>query len=114
MNSNIVRIGLAAVAAFYVVVGGLWATSYFPLKKFYAQAEATSALMASGRENVFELQEYKDAEAYQEKYLMTHPSLITTENRLALYQAILFWGTIAMAAGGGVFFLTRREQAGTA
>lgn len=110
MNSNIMRIGLAAIAAFYVVVGGLWASSYFPLKKFYAQAEVTHDLLVSDRENVFELPEYREAQAYQEQYILTHPTLTTTENQLAFYQSLLFWGTIALAAGAGVFFLTRRRR----
>ena len=45
MNKNVIRIGLAAIAAFYVVVGGLWASDLFPLQKFYAQSHVKDALV---------------------------------------------------------------------
>nr|WP_314135824.1 hypothetical protein [uncultured Brevundimonas sp.] len=44
MNKNVTRMGLAAIAAFYVVVGGLWASDYFPLQKFYSQREIKDAI----------------------------------------------------------------------
>lgn len=39
MNKNIIRLGLATIAAFYVVIGGLWAIDYFPLQKLYAHSK---------------------------------------------------------------------------
>ena len=45
MNKSVTRIGLAAIAAFYVVVGGLWASNYFPLQNFYHQIEFKDAII---------------------------------------------------------------------
>lgn len=112
MNKNVVRLGLAAIAAFYVVVGGLWAVNYFPLQKFYAQSEAQDAIREKvGYGRAHETKEYKDAEAYMVRYVLSHPDLMTTEGKLAFYQSLLLWGTVAIGAGGGVLFLTRGRGA---
>tara|TARA_R110002124_G_scaffold165121_2_gene332494 strand:+ start:27528 stop:27893 length:366 start_codon:yes stop_codon:yes gene_type:complete len=110
MNNNAVRLGLAAVAAFYVVTGGLWAADYFPVQKFYAQIEVKDAIVEKvGYPAAFETKEFRDASAYQQTYALTHPSIIETENKLAFLGTLLLWGTIALGAGGGVLFLTRRN-----
>lgn len=113
MNTNVVRLGLAAVAAFYVVVGGLWAADYFPLQKFYAQIEVKDAAVERhGYPAGFEANEYKEAAAYQQTYALTHGDILKTEGNLALYRSLLLWGTIALGVGGGVLFLTRRNRKG--
>ncbi|HYC68533.1 hypothetical protein [Brevundimonas sp.] len=112
-NNNAVRLALAAVAAFYVVVGGLWAADYFPLQKFYAQIEIKDAIAEEvGYLRAFETPEYKEASAYQQSYALTHPDILETEKNLALLGSLLLWGTIALGAGGGVLFLTRRNARG--
>lgn len=112
MNKNVTRLGLAAIAAFYVVVGGLWSINYFPLQKFYAQTEAKSVLIDKvGFEQAYRAKEYQAAMEYQERYVLSHPDIITTEGRLAFYQSLLLWGTVAIGAGGGVLFLTRGRGA---
>lgn len=112
MNKNVTRLGLAVIAAFYVVIGGLWAVSYFPLQKVYAVTEAKTALVEKiGYERAHETKEYKEATAYQERYVMSNPDIVTTEGRLAFYQSLLLWGTVAIGAGGGVLFLTRGRGA---
>lgn len=113
MNNNVVRLGLAVVAAFYVVTGGLWAADYFPLQKFYAQEEVKDSIIEKvGYLAAFETEEYKEAFAYQQTYALTHPGIIETEKKLALYRTLLFWGTVGFGVGGGVLFLTRRDRKG--
>lgn len=113
MNTNVVRLGLAAVAAFYVVVGGLWAADHFPLQKFYAQIEVKDAAVERhGYPAVFQAKEYKEATAYQQTYALTHGDILQTEGKLALYRSLVLWGTIALGVGGGVLFLTRRNRKG--
>ncbi|GAA0655367.1 hypothetical protein [Brevundimonas lenta] len=113
MNKNAARLGLAAIAAFYVVTGGLWAADYFPLQKFYAQAEVKDAIAEKvGYPAAFDTKEYDDAYAYQQTYALTHPSIVDTENKLALLGSLLLWGTVGLGVGGGVLFLTRRNGKG--
>jgi len=108
MNKNVIRIGLAAIAAFYVVVGGLWASDFFPLQKFYAQSDVKDALVEKhGFSAAYKSKEYEEASAYQQVYAMTHPGIFETEAQLAFYQSLLMWGTVALGVGGGVLFLTR-------
>jgi len=62
MNNNAVRLGLAAIAAFYVVMGGLWAADYLPLHKLSAQDELREELIGEhGYDAAFDTSEYKDA-----------------------------------------------------
>ena len=111
MNKNVVRIGLAAIAAFYVVVGGLWASHYLPLKKFENQIELQRELVNKlGFDAGYESKEYKEAEEYKMHYALTSPDLHVTYSRMALYQSLLLWGTVALAVGGGVLFLTRGRR----
>lgn len=111
MNKNVTRIGLAAIAAFYVVVGGLWASDYFPLQKFYAQAEIKNDLIDKlGYQGAFDSKEYRETTDKLQNYVLTHPSFSETEAKLAFYKSLLFWATVAIGAGGGVLFLTRNKR----
>lgn len=108
MNKNTIRLGLAAVAAFYVVTGGLWAADFFPLQKFYAAIERQGDLVEKlGFERAWESPQYKAANDYQQAYALTHGDILETEGRLALYRALLLWGTVGLGAAGGVLFVTR-------
>lgn len=112
MNKNVIRLALAAIAAFYVVVGGLWASDYFPLQKFYAQSDVKDALVEKhGFSDAYDSKEYKEASAYQQVYAITHPGIFETEAKLAFYQSLLLWGTVALGVGGGVLLLTRGRKA---
>lgn len=111
MNKNITRIGLAAIAAFYVVVGGLWASDYFPLQKYYAQTEIKNDLAEKlGSSRAYLSREYQEASAVELKYILAHPELFLTEARLDFYKALLRWATVGLAVGGGVLFLTRGNR----
>lgn len=111
MNNNVVRIGLAAIAAFYVVVGGLWASHYLPLKKFENQIERQREIVNKlGFDAGYASKQYKEAEEYKMHYALTSPGLHVTYSRMALYQSLLLWGTIALGAGGGVLFVTRGRK----
>lgn len=111
MNKNVVRIGLAAIAAFYVVVGGLWASQYLPLKKFENQIELKRELVDKlGYDAAHKSKEYKQAEEYNTHYALTSPDLHVTYGRMAFYQSLLLWGTVALGVGGGVLFLTRGRK----
>lgn len=115
MNRNTVRLTLAAVASFYVVVGGLWALDYFPLQKFYAQSEIRDALIEEhGYSAAYELEEYREAGAYEQVYALSHPDILATESKLDLLQSLLLWATVALAVAGGVLLLTRRKARGPA
>lgn len=108
MNKNVTRMGLAAIAAFYVVVGGLWASDYFPLQKFYAQREIKDAIYEKvGYPEAFRSKEFEAATAYEQTYALTHGSIFETESKLASYKSLLFWATVALSVGGGVLFVTR-------
>lgn len=114
MNKNTTRLGLAAVAAFYVVTGGLWAADYFPLQKFYVAMERQSELSEKlGFERAWESPEYKAANDYQQLYALSHGDILETEGKLALYRALLLWGTVGLGVAGGVLYVTRgRGRAG--
>ena len=102
MNTNTKRMVLAAIAAFYVVVGGLWASNFIPLKQFDAQLER--------QENAdYGTKEYEEAEAYMLNHVLGYEAKAMKARR---YGSIILWGTIALAAGGGVLFLTRGRKAG--
>ncbi len=111
MNTNTKRMVLAAIAAFYVVVGALWGTHYFPLQNFKAQVERQEKLVDKmGFEAAYDSEEYKEYDARQMHYAMTSPSLDVTLRKMAFYQMLLLWGTIALVVGGGVMFLTRGRK----
>jgi len=101
------------IAAFYVVTVGLWAADYFPLQKFYAQKDVREALIDEhGFDRAIDTAEYKEAWAYEQLYATTHGGIFETENKLAFYRSILFWGTVALGVGGGVLVLTPRGRKG--
>lgn len=111
MNTNTKRMVLAAIAAFYVVVGGLWGSHYFPYQNFGAQIERQDKLKNEmGYSAAQDSEAYKKAEASIQHYARTSPSLGETFSKIAFYQSILLWGTIALGAGGGVLFLTRGRK----
>jgi hypothetical protein len=112
MNTNTKRMVLAAIAAFYVVVGGLWATNFFPLQKFYNQTQLQHRLhLEHGYYGAKEINAWKKAEEYKTRYVLTHRDLLETEEKIALYMSILMWGTLALGVSGGVFFFGRsRDQ----
>ena len=112
MHRNTVRLALAAVAVFYVVVGGLWAVDYFPISGFYKQVELTHEFQTKSQGiEYLEDANYKKANEKVEQYALTHGDLTATEERVGLYQAILLWGTIALAVAASVLFLTRKRRA---
>jgi hypothetical protein len=105
------RLILAAIAMFYVVVGGLWASNYFPLQEFYDQQKIEEAYVAKhGYEKWLESPERDKARAIEQAYALTHPDIFTTEAWIGRYQSILLWGTIALSVGAGVMFLSRRRR----
>lgn len=95
MNNNTVRIGLAALAAFYVIVGCLFLQAYIPLQHFYASVEA-SALSSEPKARAQNLQ---DALSYPEN-----------EAKVSRYGSILLWGTVGIATFGGVYVATRQRK----
>jgi len=97
MNTNTKRMVLAAIAAFYVVVGGLFLQAYIPVQRFNASVEGPSL---TGNRKAFE-QQMRDAISYPEN-----------QAKMRRYSSILLWGTLALGAGGGVLFLTRGRKAG--
>lgn len=112
MNRNLIRLGAAGAAAFYVVVGGLWASDYLPLRNFLAQDEIQKSIIAElGYEGAFDSPEYNASRAVEQTYAMTHPDILVTQQKLSGYQSLLLWGTIAMGVGVGVLYFTRRRVA---
>lgn len=114
MNTNTKRMVLAAIAAFYVVLGGLWASNHFPLQKFMAQHEILAELDRKLGPDAYKSEAYIAAQEYQMAYAVSAPDVHVTLGRIALYKTLLFWGTIALAVGGGVLFLTRGRKAAQA
>ncbi len=112
MNRNLIRLGAAGAAAFYVVVGGLWASDYLPLRNFLAQDEIKKSIIAElGYEGDLDSPEYKASREVEQTYAMTHPDILATQQKLSGYQSLLLWGTIAMGVGVGVLYFTRRRVA---
>lgn len=113
MHRNTVRLVLAGVAVFYVVVGGVWATNYLPLRKFYEQVEiANNVVLSSSGFEDSRSSKYNKANEYITNYAQSHPDVYVTEGRIHLYQSILLWGTVAMGVGASVLFLTRGRRPG--
>lgn len=96
MNKSVIRLGLAAVVAFYVIVTGLFLQAYIPLQRFYAHAESGSSA-ASSMSN----QQMHDA--------LSFPA---NEMKVRRYSSILLWGTVGIAAFGGVIVVTRQRKRG--
>ncbi|TFW12161.1 hypothetical protein EGY25_08920 [Brevundimonas intermedia] len=95
MNSNTARIGLAAVAAFYVIVTSLFLQAYIPLQRFYASVEATSLSIDPNSRD----QRLQDTLSYPEN-----------ERKVSRYGSILLWGTVGIATFGGVYVATRQRK----
>lgn len=126
MSRNSTRLALAITAVFYAVAGGLWATNYFPLRHLYTETRAREAVMESfiekfGVEKWATTPETVDPEAvaawkkhdaYVTKYALNYPAIDVVEARIALYETILLWGTVALAVGGAVLLLTRGKPKG--
>ena len=112
MNGNIKRAALAIIATFYVVIGGLWATNYFPLKERYRQHDIMRSVVLSYKDLSWsEDPRYKKADEYITAYALTHDDVVTVEERISLLEAILIWGTVALVVGASVLFLTRQRPA---
>jgi len=108
MNSKPVRLGLAAIAAFYVVVGSLWALDYFPLQGFYKDIKLQESISEKvGFREAFSTPEYREAGARMDAYSLSHSG---AEKKVALYGFILLWGTVALCTGGAVLIFTRSRD----
>jgi hypothetical protein len=112
MYQKSVRLAISGVIMFYVVVGGLWATNYFPLRGAYRQQEIARKIeMSTDYETWVENKALQKAREYQDRYYSTHVGSDVTQARINLYQLMLLWGTIALGAGVSVMFLTRGKRA---
>lgn len=94
MNRSVLRMGLAAVVAFYVIVTGLLLQAYIPLQRFYSHAESDTPAASS-----MSSQQMHDA--------LSYPS---NEMKVRRYGSILLWGTVGIAAFGGVVVATRQRK----
>ena len=110
MNTNTKRMVLAAIAVFYVILGGLWASNHFPLQKFMAQTDIQMELDRTLGPDAYKTEAYQASQDYQMAYAVSAPDVHVTLGRIALYKTLLFWGTIALAVSGGVLFLTRGRK----
>ncbi|KQS57309.1 hypothetical protein ASG17_00815 [Brevundimonas sp. Leaf363] len=110
MNNSTFRIALAAVVTFYVIVGGLWATNYFPLRNFEASIARSSEVVGDASTAFYESEEYQAENRRQVEYSLSHPSVLITERRITLYESLLLWGTLGIVVAAGVMFLTRRRK----
>lgn len=99
MNNNAVRIGLAAVAAFYVILTSLFLLAYTPVQRFNANVEANSK--SETYDPDFTSRNMADALSYTDN-----------EAKVRRYGSILLWGTVGIATFGGVFVATRQRKRG--
>ena len=97
MNRSVLRYGLAAVAAFYVILTGLFLQAYIPLARFNSQVETSAGLLPSSMSP----QQMQDT--------LNFPA---NEMKVRRYGSILLWGTVGLAAFGGVVVATRRRKGG--
>lgn len=111
MHRNTVRFILVGIAVFYAVVGGLWATNYFPLQNALRQTEIQKKLMRKTppSEWATNAELTKSSDIWTD-YVMSHPSFSETRATISLYQSILLWGTISLGVGASVVFLTRGKR----
>lgn len=108
MNNKTQRLGLAAIAAFYVVVGGLWALDYFPLRGFYSDIQLKETISERvGYGTAYNTPEYQQATARMEAYSLSHAGIIETEKKVGLLGSILLWVTVALGVAGVILVLTR-------
>ena len=97
MNNNNIRIGLAALAAFYVIVGSLFLQAYIPVQRFNANVEANAKSKTSDPD--FTSRNMADALSYTDNLA-----------KVSRYGSILLWGTVGIATFGGVFIATRQRR----
>lgn len=95
-DRNIIRLGLGLIAAFYVIVGGLFMQAYIPAARFNAAVEA------SARGEGYD---------YSGSSLQDALSAETNDAKVRRYGALLLWGTVGLAVFGGVVMVTRRKTA---
>lgn len=97
MNNNIVRIGLAAAAAFYVILGSLFLQAYIPVQRFNANVEANAKSVTYDPD--FASRNMADALSYTDNLA-----------EVSRYGSILLWGTVGIATFGGVYVATRQRK----
>lgn len=94
------RLGLGLIAAFYVIVGGLFMQAYIPAARFNAAAEASTK---PGYQYDYSAPALQDALNFE-----------ANDAKVRRYGAILLWGTVGLVVFGGVVMVTRRKTAGSA
>ena len=97
MNNNNIRIGLAALAAFYVIVGSLFLQAYIPVQRFNANVEANAKSKTYDPDVTS--RNMADALSYTDNLA-----------KVSRYGSILLWGTVGIATFGGVFIATRQRR----
>lgn len=97
MDKNQLRLALAGVAAFYVIIGGLFLQAYIPVARFEAFVTADSEPGVPSRE--YSIQEINDGISYDANLA-----------KAGRYGAILLWGTLGFATFGGAVFLMQRKR----
>lgn len=97
MNNNTVRIGLAAVAAFYVILGSLFLQAYIPVQRFNANVEANAK--SEKYDHDFTSRNMEDALSYTDNLA-----------KVSHYGSILLWGTVGIVTFGGVYVATRQRK----
>lgn len=99
-SRNTIRLGLGLIAAFYVIVGGLFIQAYIPAARFNAAVEASTNPGFQYDYSPRALQDALNADA--------------NDAKVRRYGALLLWGTVGLAVFGGVVMVTRRKAAGNA
>lgn len=97
MDKNQLRLALAGVAAFYVIVGGLFLQAYIPVARFDAAVE--ERVRTGARYDYNSAQGMSDA--------LSYPANLEKVSR---YGGLLLWGTVGIATFGGVLVVTRRRK----
>lgn len=100
LNRSTIRLGLGLIAAFYVIVGGLFMQAYIPAARFNAAVEASTKPSYQYDYSSPALQDALNAEA--------------NDAKVRRYGALLLWGTVGLAVFGGVVLVTRRKAADNA
>ena len=97
MKNNTVRIALATLAAFYVILGSLFLQAYIPVQRFNTNVEANAK-----------------SEKYDPDFTSRNmeDAISSTDNlaKVSLYGSILLWGTVGLATFGGVYVATRQRK----
>ncbi|SDQ79556.1 hypothetical protein [Brevundimonas sp. 374] len=97
MNNNTVRILIAAVAAFYVILGSLFLQAYLPVQRFNANVEANAK--SEKYDPDFTSRNMADALSYTDNLA-----------KVSRYGSLLLWGTVGIATFGGVYVATRQRK----